>query len=341
MSLAGTANLVRLHTAGFEGLIFVIGPLLTGWHATAAGMMCLWWIGVLVNGYIFALNDVVDLPHDRANPARSHSPLVNGSVSYRAALGLAVVLPLLATTLVIAARWPAGAATTFVLMLALGAATNIYQKVTHHPVLMDLLYATTMAAPLPVTAQAYSNTTTPLLWSSTVTLFLLALQLNSIAGNLKDLRSDQSTGFRTIAVSLGAHLREDHTLIAGNRYRTYCWTVQAGVSIAAGVTVSLAVAGRGQGTITCVAVTSGVVLAVGTWDLWRLLSGRRQPSRTGREYYFASGFALLIVAVGLRSAPAPFWAVLAAVASWEVLARHFWNMHRRRTRLVADTASGK
>ena len=46
-------------------------------------------------------------------------------------------------------------------MLVLGALVNVYQKATSHPLAMDLLFATTMAAPLPVSAPATAGRVTP------------------------------------------------------------------------------------------------------------------------------------------------------------------------------------
>ena len=97
--VAGLANLTRSHTAGFEGLVFIVGPALAGWRGACWGLASLWLIGVLVNGWIFALNDVIDLPFDRANPARTRSPLVDGQISERLALALAVSLPAAAVAL--------------------------------------------------------------------------------------------------------------------------------------------------------------------------------------------------------------------------------------------------
>jgi len=149
-TVASIANLLRIHTAGFEGLVFILGPLLGGWRGSFWAFVSLLSLGVLINSYIFALNDLVDLPYDRANPARSRSPLVDGRVSERVALGLSVGLPLTATMIVMASGWPLAAELPFVFMLILGAVVNLYQKVTRHPLVMDLLFATTMAAPLPV-----------------------------------------------------------------------------------------------------------------------------------------------------------------------------------------------
>ncbi len=47
--VAATANLLRLHTAGFEGFIFTAGPMIEGRTVSIGDLVVLWSIGVLVN----------------------------------------------------------------------------------------------------------------------------------------------------------------------------------------------------------------------------------------------------------------------------------------------------
>ena len=115
-------------------------------------------------------------------------------------------MPLTATIIIMASGWPLAAELPFVFMLILGGVVNLYQKLTRHPLMMDLLFATTMAAPLPVCSRAFLPHVTGLIWCAAAALFFLALQLNSVAGNLKDLESDRRTGFHTVAMSLGANI---------------------------------------------------------------------------------------------------------------------------------------
>lgn len=331
-SIAGIALLMRIHTAGFEGLIFVLGPLLAGWRGSAAQFTTLWSLAVLVDGFIFALNDVIDLPHDRQNPARSRSPLVDGRVSVRTALALAVSLPLAATAIVMASDWPIEAEVSFVSMLVLGAIVDLYQKVTDHPMIMDLLYATAMALPLPVCTRALFPRIPMIVWCATLAAFLLALQLNSVAGNLKDLQSDQRTGFRTVAVSLGASISSGGTLVAGARYRRYCWILQAMTSVALAVTLADALEGRPLLEIVVVTVLAFALASAGIRDLHRLLNGSRQPSPRGREVYFAAGLAILLVIASIHSYLRPFLVAIALLVTWEyafVLYRRWYKKSLR------------
>ncbi|MGI8335196.1 UbiA family prenyltransferase [Actinomadura scrupuli] len=327
--VAGHLNLLRLHTAGFEGLAFVLGPLMS--HRASPGLVGYWFAGVLINGYIFALNDLVDLPRDRLDPARARSPLVTGVVSERVAVLYSVILPLSATLVVVAMDWPAIAAAAFVSMLILGALVNVYQKATPHPLAMDLLFATTMAAPLPVTAQAAAGGVRAVVWAATALLFLASLQLNSVAGNLKDLGSDLRTGFRTVAVAMGARIGPDGTLVPGRTYARYCWSVSGLVALSGAVLVTVAAWGRPV-VLPATAAAIAVLCVVGGASLRALLAGLRRPSPRGQEIYFAAGFLLLLIGVALCSPVIPFSAAIIALFLWEgafaLYWRWYWDLRR-------------
>ena len=66
---------------------------------------------------------------------------------------------------------------------------------------------------------------------------------HSIGGNLKDLKSDRETGFKTIAVTRGATIAPTGP-VPGRRYRRYCWNVQVITTLSLLVTAGLAVQGR-------------------------------------------------------------------------------------------------
>lgn len=314
-------SLLRIHTAGFEGFIFLLGPMLAESSVPLPTGLLLWTLGVLINGYIFALNDLVDLPRDRLNPARQDSVLVAGRVSEQLALALSVVLPLVAVLLVTAADWGPGPQSVFVLLVLLAAIVNVYQKATRRPLLMDLLFALTMAGPLPVATWALTGSVSPIVWLGVVTLFLLSLELNSVAGNLKDLRSDLQTGFTTVATSSGAVLSPDGTLRPSRAYRRYVVSLHAAVTAAALATVAVAVVTRPLFVVVGVVAGAVALSAWGARDLKLLLTGRRPPSSRGRERYFAAGFALLLVAAAARAPGWTFPAAVAALAAWEMAFR--------------------
>ncbi|ROP35738.1 UbiA family prenyltransferase [Saccharothrix texasensis] len=334
--VAATANLLRLHTAGFEGFIFTAGPMLANMPARLGDLAVLWLLGVLVNGYIFALNDLVDLPRDRVNPAKSRSPLVTGALSERVALLWSLCLPLAAMAITALHAWPVGAQVAFVLLLVLGAVINVYQKATGHPLLMDVLFAVAMAAPLPVTAWAVSGSAGPVVWWATALLLALSLQLNSVAGNLKDLASDRRTGFRTVAVAMGADIGADGELVTTPSYRRYCWSLFAVVmSIGA---ITLWAVTRGTASTVMVACASVAVAAVvaGAMSLRRLLDGRRPPSPRGRELYFAAGFLMLLLAIAVRAPWSALVPVLIGLALWELVSTMGWAWYWRSGQVTAE-----
>jgi 4-hydroxybenzoate polyprenyltransferase len=326
-TVAAAINLLRLHTAGFGGLVFVLGPLLAGWKGQPLTFALLWLVGAITSGSIFVVNDLVDLPYDRQNPRRAGSPLVAGRISQRAALACSVALPLLAVGVVALAGWPPAPQCWFVLLLVLATFVNVYQKVTRRPLAMDLLFAVTMAAPLPITTMAVVGTVPPLVWSATALHVLLSLELNSVAGNLKDLASDERTGFRTVALELGARLAPDGTLLAGQRYGRYCWMLHGLVTGTALVTLAGAARTRPLPVLLVIAAGAAVVCWWGLRGLRELLGGRRGPSPRGREAYFASGYALLLCATGLRAHGPTFAAAILLLGSWEVAFAAYWHRY--------------
>lgn len=322
-------RLLRLHTAGFLGFVFLMGPMLAGATISIIQGLTLWSIGVLLNGYIFALNDLVDLPSDRYNAARQGSALVSGRVSERLALALSLALPLGSAILVALAGWERGPQVVFFAVLILAAFVNIYQKATRQPLKMDLLFSATMAAPIPVGCWATVGTVPPNVWIGTVVLFLLALELNSLAGNLKDLRSDSTVGFRTVATSRGARVDDDGYLVPGMPYRRYALFLHGGLTV---IALSFALATGWASGIRAFIVVSLVSLPLTIWGavaIGRILAGASRPSSTGRETYFACNFALLLVSTAVL-APLPFLvAALAALTTWEVAFRATSGRPRR------------
>jgi 4-hydroxybenzoate polyprenyltransferase len=322
--VAGIANLTRSHTAGFEALVFTVGPALAGWRGSGWGFASLWLMAVLVNGWIFALNDVIDLPFDRQNPARKRSPLVDGRISERLALTLAVSLPLAAVAIGALAKWPASGEVPLIGLLVVATTVNIYQKVTRHPVIMDSLFALTMAAPIPITAQAVTRHVPVVGWLAAVSLFFLALQLNSVGGNLKDLRADRETGFNTIAVSFGATIAPDGSLVPGRRYSRYCWSIQAITTLSVLLTAGFAVRGRGLPEVFAIAAGAAAACVLGARDLRRLLRGVGRPSGRGTQMYFAGGFATFLIAVGVHSHLPVFLMALGLLIIWTAGFNLYW-----------------
>ena len=317
MTAGDLLRLTRLHTAGYEVLVFCIGPQLAGVRLKFADYVELGAIGALITIYIFVLNDLTDLARDREDPARQSSPLVAGRVSEQVALYLSVAAPLGSVLLIELVDWNRWPASLFVAVLIVAAFVNIYQKRTEHPIVMDALFAATMAAPIPTTAWQYTGSVSPSMWFATIAMFLLSLELNSIAGNLKGLEADSSVGFRTVAILLGAR-SEEGTLCAGPRYERYVWTLH-GLTTVALILLPLAISTELAG-FAVASLTAGVMF-LSCIDVRRLLTGRRLPSRNGREPWFAAGFIALLFPLTLTADVTSLLGMFGVVASWEAVFR--------------------
>lgn len=297
MRLAALCNLVRLHTAQWEAVTFLFGLLLIGHPVFSATGALLVLLGVLINSYIFVLNDVADLPRDRHHPGRAASPLVAGTVSVDVAISLSVALPIVMWILIAIADWPARAEVAFASMVLLGAYVDVWQKTSPRvpPPVMDLLFGVTMAAPIPVVIWAVGSTITNTAWLVTVGFFVLMVQLNSVAGNLKDLAEDERSGARTTAIVLGSTVA-DGRLELGASYRR--WIVTTAVLAAPWYPAAAISTGKGVAALG-VAVALVALWAYGTWSLATLLRGRREPSSRGREPFVYAGMAATVLVIAL------------------------------------------
>jgi 4-hydroxybenzoate polyprenyltransferase len=318
MSAGSLVRLVRLHTAQWEVLIFLVGPLLLDYPIVSRRVLLLAVLGVLINSYIFVLNNVADLPRDRLHPGRQASPLVSGAVRLESAVFLSLALPLVMWTLIALTGWPRRAEVGFALMVLLGGYVDVYQKISHRisPPIMDIFFGLTMAAPIPVSIWALGRSVPRHGWFLTVGFFVLMVQLNSIAGNLKDLAHDQRSGARTTALYLGSRSRSTGIEL-GRSYRLWIGvTILCSVpwfTVAALVTPNVTPVARSLAAATTVALW-----AVGSLSLVALMRGARPPSVRGREPFVYAGMANVLVVVAVGAAPVPFLAVLAAVSAVEI-----------------------
>jgi 4-hydroxybenzoate polyprenyltransferase len=329
MKARSALNLFRLHTAGWEILVFLSGPLLVRAHSDYVTWVVLAVLAVMVNSFIFVLNDLADLPRDRLDPSRTNSPLVSKAVSSATALTLAVALPVCMWVIIAADNWSRPASVAYALCMLLGAYLDVFQKTSKmvHPLILDLLFAIAMAAPTIVGIAAARERIPTVAWLFAAAFVALCLALNSIGGNLKDIESDLSTGFRTVAVALGVRM-VGQRIDFSRAYVAYAralsvvivvlliWT---GVDSAAGVT-----------RVVVVVLVS--LLGVGLISNVRSITiGTRQPSPRGRDLYFVFGMAAYVVILAARSDLVLLAGVLGVVVAWEALFRVFWKPSLART----------
>lgn len=319
-------NLTRMHTANWEAFVFVVGPLVVrvsifSWQG--ATLACL---GVLINCFIFVLNDLADLPRDRLNPLRSNSPLVSGAISPAFALLLSCALPIVMWLLIALSAWPAAAEVSFAALVLLGAYLDVYQKTARrvHPLLLDLLFAVCMAGPIPVGVLSVDRSMTSTVWAITVAFGLLCLGLNTIGGNLKDLASDQETGFRTTAIALGVRAVEGRPQFSA-AYRRYLLVLTAATTVSLLIASTLASQDRSPAARVAVGVAVlscclGMGMAVGA-----LASGRRSPAPRGRERSFGYGMAAMIIVIAAAADFGQLVFALLVVGVAELFFRIYWR----------------
>jgi len=327
MHLKPILNLTRLHTAGWEGLIFVLGPLLVGANLFEPSVIRLWVLGILINAFIFVLNDLADLPRDRLDPSRQASPLVSGAISTPFALWLACALPIVMWLLIAPAGWPAQAQVSFAALLLLGSYLCVYQKTAAkvYPLLLDILFGVTMAGPIPVGIAAIGVTVPLYAWVLSIGFMILCIGLNAIGGNLKDLASDLDTGFRTTAIALGARPRSESGIELSRRYRVFLLLVGSltVLAVLSATALSLDRHGRwfdGTLVIGVASLSFGLLLS-----LHRLATGARAPAPRGRERFFACGMAAVLVVSVAYARPLQLVAAFVVTLVWELAFRFYWS----------------
>lgn len=334
MRARAVVNLLRLHTAGWEILVFLSGPLFIRAQTDYLTWVVLAVLAVLVNSFIFVLNDLADLPRDQLDPKRANSPLVSREIAPALALAISVALPICMWVIISADRWSRAASVSFALCMLLGTYLDVYQKTSRwlHPIISDALFAAAMAAPIIVGIAAVRGHIPTVAWLLAGSFVALCLALNSIGGNLKDIDSDVSTGFRTIAVALGVKM-VDQRINFTRAYGTYVCIlafVVGGLLIWTGFEAT-----SGWKRIIVVVLVS--LLGIGIISNIRsITNGRRQPSPRGRDLYFVWGMVAYIVILAARSDLVPLAAVLGVVAIWEGAFRLFWNATREVSGVTAD-----
>ncbi|HVF24785.1 MAG TPA: UbiA family prenyltransferase [Anaerolineales bacterium] len=151
--------------------------------------------------YVSLLNDIIDLPLDRTNPARAHYPLVSGAISRTAALTITLLqLPLAAAVI----YWQSGPAEAYLAMaVAFGMMTiyNIWGKRSPFPPAIDVIQGIGFSS-LTLYGAALTGGITPLSWLA-FTLGVLWMMAINLLGGLRDLHSDLAFGVNTTPIYFG------------------------------------------------------------------------------------------------------------------------------------------
>ena len=190
----------------FEYLsVAVIFPLLGAATATEQldGFHLLGILGVAIAFHIYVslMNDIIDLPLDRTNPARAHYPLVSGAISTTTALTITLLqIPLAAAVI----YWQSGPLATYLAMaMAFGMMTiyNMWGKRSPFPPAIDIIQGIGFSS-LTLYGAALTGGLTPLSWLA-FTLGVLWMVIINLLGGLRDLHSDLAFGVNTTPIYFG------------------------------------------------------------------------------------------------------------------------------------------
>jgi len=153
--------------------------------------------------YVSLLNDIIDLPLDRTNPARAHYPLVSGVISPVTALIITLLqIPLAAAVI----YWQSGPLAAYLAAaVAFGMMTiyNIWGKRSPVPPVIDVIQGIGFSS-LVLFGSALTGDLTTLSWLTFI-LGILWMVLINLLGGLRDLHSDLAFGMNTTPIYFGMH----------------------------------------------------------------------------------------------------------------------------------------
>ncbi len=195
------------------------GVPLTGFHL----------LGILAGAfayhiYVSLLNDIIDLPLDRTNPARAGYPLVSGAISLGTALVITLVeIPVAAGII----YWQGGSPSAYGAMaLALGMMTiyNVWGKRSPFPPAIDVIQGIGFAS-LVLYGAALTGGVTRLSWLGFVLVIVWMVLINFLGG-LRDLHSDLAFGVKTTPIFLGVRpAGKEEAIPTFSRYYGYALQV--------------------------------------------------------------------------------------------------------------------
>jgi 4-hydroxybenzoate polyprenyltransferase len=195
---------IRLWAVNFTVLLPLVGAASAQNELPLRVAATLFCIAIPFHVFAYVLNDVADLWVDKSEPLRADSPLVQGFLSRRQALWLALLQPPLAFALALLAGATPGALVMLAVAFAAMAGYDLYGKRCAWPLLTDGLQALGWCALLLTGALWHGPLGSPALVWLTAYVFTYALLANGFHGALRDLANDFACGARTTAIWLGA-----------------------------------------------------------------------------------------------------------------------------------------
>lgn len=151
--------------------------------------------------YVSLLNDIIDLPLDRTNPARSAYPLVSGRISLNTALAITLIQIPIAAVII---YWQSGPPAAYLAMaVALGMMTiyNVWGKRSPFPPAIDVIQGIGFSS-LALYGAALTGGLTPLSWLA-FALGVTWMVIINLLGGLRDLHTDLAFGVNTTPIYFG------------------------------------------------------------------------------------------------------------------------------------------
>ena len=272
-AIAEVDRWIRLHFLGFS----FMWPLLGAASANP-------WLDWATLGRLFAvtfcfhvsgilLNDAVDLPVDRQNPARWRDPLVRGTLRRWQAVVIALAMIPLAMSMAVGRG--EGAPAWLALAFAGMAAYNLWGKKCPVPPITDAAQGVAWGA-LTVWGALVAAPQVPQLGVIlAVYAVLYLLLINGVHGGMRDLTSDLASGSRTTAIFLGIRPRPDGGIAVPRRAWAFCMAVQGAMAV-----LSLApLASKQPGSSSTGLLASGLALVLLAGLNLRLMAAVLQPDQ--------------------------------------------------------------
>jgi len=255
--LKRVSRFLRLAAAGATVAIPLLGTVTAldgNGLGLIAGVAC---VGLAHHVFSFVLNDVVDLPIDRTEPRRSPSPLVQGLISRRFAVAVAISAGLFGFALSALLGASPRAQILLLCSYVFIAAYDIWGKRTPVPPLIDGVQGVGWALLAWYGAEVAGGATAV---TGLLALFLVGYitLANGVHGGLRDLENDRARGARTTAIFLEAMPLPGGSATCSRALRRYAFTLETWNALVVGVMIPTL---GYQGWTMAYAVAAWLVLA--------------------------------------------------------------------------------
>ena len=193
------AKLSSAHFALLTAMIPLMGALAMG-ETNIFHLIPVFIIGLLAHIYGFAFNHYNDIEIDRQNPELNERPLAKGVITKKHALIYIMSVFLLSIILTTIFFFDLIVLSIFLIAMFLATLYDIYSKKIPG---MDFVLAASIATIAIFGSATVSLNFTPLAYIIWILAFIQTINLNLIAGGLKDIENDQNRKCKTAAIKLG------------------------------------------------------------------------------------------------------------------------------------------